>query len=203
MPTDRPNPPASGFTLATRRPGALPLIGHFAARIGLAALLDAWVPADDPRLALDPAVVLSAVVANLCTEHRPLYALGEWAQAHEPSLLHLAEGEAELLNDDRAGRMLDRLFRADRGSLLTELMTGVISKFAIDCSRLHNDSTSVSVHGAYRDAGGQDEPASPPRRSPSGTPRITARPERAGVHLDRVRGPRGSGDFPAGRRQHQ
>jgi len=166
VPMDTPNPPASGFTLATRRLGALPLIGHFAARIGLAALLDAWVPADDPRLALDPAVVLSAVVANLCTGHRPLYALGEWAQAYEPSLLHLAEGEAELLNDDRAGRMPDRLFRAGRGSLLTELMTGVISKFAIDCSRLHNDSTSVSVHGAYKDAGGQDAAGIP-------TPAIT------------------------------
>jgi hypothetical protein len=154
---DTPDPPAAaapGFTLATRRLGALPLISHFAARTGLPALLDAWVPADDPRLALDPAVVLSVVVANLCTEHRPLYALGEWAEAYEPSLLGLADGEAALLNDDRAGRTLDRLFRADRGSLLTQLMTGVISKFAIDCSRLHNDSTSVSVHGAYKDAGG-------------------------------------------------
>jgi hypothetical protein len=95
-------------------------------------------------------------VANLCTEHRPLYALGEWAQACEPALLGLADGGAGLLNDDRAGRMLDRLFRADRGSLLTQLMTGVISKFAIDCSRLHNDSTSVSVHGAYEDADGAE-----------------------------------------------
>ena len=156
---DTPNPPAAaapGFTLATRRLGALPLISHFAARTGLGALLGTWVPADDPRLALDPAVVLSVIVANLCTEHRPLYALGEWAQAYEPALLGLGDGEAALLNDDRAGRMLDRLFRADRGSLLTQLMTGVISEFGIDCSRLHNDSTSVSVHGAYEDAGGQD-----------------------------------------------
>ena len=154
---DTPNPPAvaaPGFTLATRRLGALPLISHFAARTGLAALLDAWVPADDARLALDPAVVLSVVVANLAVEHRPLYSLGEWAAAFEPSLLGLADGEAGLLNDDRAGRMLDRLFRADRGSLLTRLMTGVISEFGIDCSRLHNDSTSVSVHGAYKAADG-------------------------------------------------
>ena len=57
--------------------------------------------------------------------------------------------------------MLDRLFHADRGSLLTELMTGVISEFAIDCSRLHNDSTSVSVHGAYQNAGGQDVAGTP------------------------------------------
>ena len=149
------------FTLTTQRLGALPLIGCFAARMGLPRLLDTWVPADDARLALDPAVVIAVMIANLAVEHRPLYALGEWAAAYEPALLGLAAGEAELLNDDRAGRMLDRLFHADRGSLLTELMTGVISEFAIDCSRLHNDSTSVSVHGAYQDAGGQDVAGTP------------------------------------------
>ncbi len=147
-------PGPAPFTLASRRLGALPLVTHFARRIGLPGLLDRWVPPDDARLALDPATVLSVVVANLCIGHRPLYALGEWAAAYEPALLGLAEGHADLLNDDRAGRMLDRLFLADRGSLLTELVTGMIGEFGIDCSRLHNDSTSVSVHGAYQAAGG-------------------------------------------------
>ncbi|HEY1001126.1 MAG TPA: IS1634 family transposase, partial [Streptosporangiaceae bacterium] len=142
------------FTLASRRLGALPLVAHFARRMGLPGLLDRWVPPDDARLALDPATVLGAVIANLCLEHRPLYALGEWAAQSEPGLLGLAGGQAGLLNDDRAGRMLDRLFAAGRGSLLTELMAGVIGEFGIDCSRLHNDSTSVSVHGACQAAGG-------------------------------------------------
>jgi transposase len=149
------------FTLTSARLGALPLISHFAARMGLRRLLDAWVPADDARLALDPAAVIALVVANLATEHRPLYALGEWAAGYEPSLLGLGGGGAALLNDDRAGRTLDRLFRADRGSLLTELMTGVISEFDIDCSQLHNDSTSVSVHGAYSGADGKDVAGTP------------------------------------------
>ncbi len=147
-------PGSSPFTLASRRLGAVPLVAHFARRIGLPGLLDRWVPPDDARLALDPATVLGVMVANLCIDHRPLYALGEWAAAYEPALLGLAAGQADLLNDDRAGRMLDRLFLADRGSLLTALITGMISKFGIDCSRLHNDSTSVSVHGAYRAAAG-------------------------------------------------
>jgi hypothetical protein len=151
----------TGFTLTTRYLGALPLVGHFAARIGLRRLLGARVPADDARLALDPAVVIAAVVANLAVEHRPLYALSEWAAAYEPSLLHLGEDGPGLLNDDRVGRVLDRLFRADRGSLLTELMVGVIGEFGIDCSRLHNDSTSVSVHGAYKAAGGEDVAGTP------------------------------------------
>ena len=154
-------PGPAPFTLASRRLGAVPLVAHFARRIGLPGLLDRWVPPDDARLALDPATVLAIVVANLCIEHRPLYALGEWAAAFEPALLGLAAGQAGLLNDDRAGRMLDRLFLADRGSLLTELMTGVIGKFGIDCSRLHNDSTSVSVHGAYQGADGGEVAGTP------------------------------------------
>ena len=154
-------PGPAPFTLASRQLGALPLVAHFARRIGLPGLLDRWVPPDDARLALDPATVLAIVVANLCIEHRPLYALGEWAAAFEPALLGLAAGQAGLLNDDRAGRMLDRLFAADRGSLLTELMTGVIGKFGIDCSRLHNDSTSVTVHGTYQGADGGEVAGTP------------------------------------------
>jgi Domain of unknown function (DUF4277) len=156
----------AGFTLTTRYLGALPVVGHFAGRIGLRRLLDAWVPADDARLALEPAVVIATVVANLAVEHRPLYALSEWAAAYEPSLLRLGEDGPGLLNDDRVGRVLDRLFLADRGSLLTELMVGVIGEFRIDCSRLHNDSTSVSVHGAYKAADGEDVAGTP-------TPAIT------------------------------
>ncbi len=60
----------AGFTLTTRYLGALPLAGHFAGRMGLRRLLDAWVPADDARLALDPAVVIAAVVANLAMRFR-------------------------------------------------------------------------------------------------------------------------------------
>src|SRR5712692_11852960 len=101
----------AGFTLTTRYPGALPVAGHFAGRIGLRRLPGARVPADDARLALDPAVVIAAVVASLAVEHRPLYALSERAAACEPSLLHLGEDGPGLLTDDRAGRVLDRLSR--------------------------------------------------------------------------------------------
>ena len=34
-------------------------------------------------------------------------------------------------------------------------MLGVISEFRIDCSQLHNDSTSISLHGDYAAADGR------------------------------------------------
>ncbi len=60
------------------------------------------------------------------------------------------------LHDDRVGRALERLFDCDRASLLTELMLGVIAEFNVDCSQLHNDSTSVTLHGAYKGADGRE-----------------------------------------------
>jgi hypothetical protein len=50
--------------------------------------------------------------------------------------------ERAWLNDDRVGRALVTLFDADRASLLTELIVGVVDEFGVDTSEMHNDSTS-------------------------------------------------------------
>ncbi|WP_448072409.1 IS1634 family transposase [Georgenia yuyongxinii] len=67
----------------------------------------------------------------------------------------------ELLNDDRAGRMLDRLFDADRASLITTTVLGVIREFGIDTTQLHNDSTTVTVTGSYPGADGRTRGGKP------------------------------------------
>jgi len=147
--------PGTGpFQLASQRLGALPLVNHFLDRIGLDALLERWLPAPDRRLRLDPAVAIRLVVVNLLVGRAPLYGLGEWAAPFAPALLGLADAGGAWLNDDRVGRALEKLFDADRASLLTDLFVGVAAEFGIDASQLHNDSTSLSVHGAYRGATG-------------------------------------------------
>src|SRR6266508_4191603 len=147
-------PKGSPFELVSHRLGALPLVNHFLGRMGLSDLLVRWLPAPDRRFRLDPAVAIRLVVVNLLVGRAPLYGLGEWASPFAPGLLGLADTDAAWLNDDRVGRALEKLFHADRASLLTELIVGVVAEFGIDTSELHNDSTSVSVHGAYRGADG-------------------------------------------------
>ena len=53
------------------------------------------------------------------------------------------------IGDDAIGRALDRLFEADRASLLTHLALSALEHFDLDTSRIHNDSTSVKLSGAY------------------------------------------------------
>ncbi|MDQ2729929.1 MAG: IS1634 family transposase [Actinomycetota bacterium] len=148
-------PQAEKFKLSSETLGALPIVNHFLVRMGVAENLDAYLPNDDARLRLAPAVVIAAVVRNIIISRRPVYALGEWATPYAPELLGLGTGDARALNDDRVGRMLDRLFDADRASLITQAVLGVIRDFGIDVSQLHNDSTTVTLTGTYADADGR------------------------------------------------
>ena len=145
----------SHFELRSRRVGAMPIVNWFLARIGLDDALAAHVPADDRRLRLAPAAALGVVVRNLIIDHEPVYALGEWVAPFDPALVGLEPAEVALLNDDRVGRCLDRLFDADRASLLTDVVLRAVRAFGIDCSELHNDSTSVTFAGDYAEADGR------------------------------------------------
>ncbi|MGO9300866.1 MAG: DUF4277 domain-containing protein, partial [Acidimicrobiales bacterium] len=108
------------FELSSELIGCLPIVQHFLARMGVAECLERHLPDNDVRLRLAPAVVIGAVVRNIVVSHRPVYAIGEWAAPYVPGLLGLGAGDALALNDDRVGRMLDRLFDADRATLVTE-----------------------------------------------------------------------------------
>ena len=129
--------------------GAMPIVNHFIARLTLDNALDTAVPHDDARVLLAPASVLGVVVRHLVVEHRPLYEIAEWALNYAPELLGLNESELVALNDDRVGRTLTRLFDANRASLLTSVVLSMVRAFEIDCSQLHNDSTSITVTGSH------------------------------------------------------
>jgi transposase len=133
------------------------VLNHFLERIGLAERLERHVPTEDRRIRLAFGVVVAVVIRNIVVRHRPLYAIGEWATSYALGLLGLDEGDAAYLNDDRVGRALDRLFDADRASLLTEVVLSAVAAFGIDCTELHNDSTTVSFTGAAY--GGASAPA--------------------------------------------
>src|SRR5664280_2172628 len=163
---EQPAPEAGDYGLVSRALGGLPIVNHFLDRLGVPTLLgEAWSEVDG-RTKLAPAAAIRLVITNLVLGRGPLYALGEWAARYDPALLGLSGEEVAAINDDRVGRALDALFDADRASLLTAVMLAAISEFSIDTDQLHNDSTSISVHGAYRDAEGS------PRRGKA-TPVIT------------------------------
>ena len=149
------DPSEAGFSLSTELVEALPILARCAERIGVGQFFEQAVGVGDGRCRLSPAKALSVVTMNICVHHEPVYALGEWAKRRDPTLLGLNDEDVSYLNDDRVGRDLARLFDADRASLLNELVLRAVAEFDVDCSRLHNDSTSVKLSGVYRQASGQ------------------------------------------------
>jgi transposase len=140
-------------TLWDRRIGAAPIVDRFVERCGLYRLFDDYLPTD-PRATLAPSVPLLALISNLVIERAPAYKIAEWATGRSLGALGTRGCRPELLTDDRLGRSLDALFEADRASMLTALMTGVITTFSIATDELHNDATTLSLHGAYANGTG-------------------------------------------------
>ncbi len=157
--TDPSDP--SDLALQSQVLGGLPIIDAVLDRLGLPALLAAALPEGDARVKVSSTTAIRLVVTNLVLGREPLYGLGEWATRYDPTLLGLSGQEVGVLNDDRVGRALEALFDADRASLLTAVVLRAISEFTIDTDQLHNDSTSISVHGLYRDAVGAHRGGAP------------------------------------------
>ena len=145
---------SGGFSLETELVEALPILCHYARRIGLESFFQRAVGTGDGRTRLSAAKALRVATMNICVHHEPVYALGEWARRRDPALLGLEEKDVSYLNDDRVGRALARLFDADRASLLGELVLRAVAAFDVDCSRLHNDSTSIKLQGVYASGAG-------------------------------------------------
>jgi transposase len=144
----------SDLALESRFVGGLPLVNHILERLQVDFLLRRALPAGGK---IDAAQSLGVLLRTILLNHRqPIYGHVEWAQRSEASLLGLAEAEAGLLNDDRVGRALDRLFDADRSALLTELVLKTVREFQIALDQLHNDSTTLTLTGTYRAADGRE-----------------------------------------------
>lgn len=144
--------------------GAAPVVHHFLQRLHLEPLLARFLPPTTRRPeAVPTSVTLCALVTNLLLARRPLYAFTDWAHRCVPEHLGLQPGQADLLRDDRLGRALDRLYRADRASLLTALVIHLVREFHIELAQMHNDTTSVTFSGSYRNQAPADQPDRPPR----------------------------------------
>lgn len=141
-----------GQRLCSQHVGALPILNRFLERTRLEQFLRAALGPEDRRTRLSPVKALLVLLRNLLLSREPIYGIGEWAARHAPDLLGLAATEVGLLNDDRVGRALDRLFLADVPSLVLAVATHLVKEFGIRLDELHNDSTTVSFCGAYADA---------------------------------------------------
>lgn len=144
------------LTLESRYLGGHPLIRPFMERLRLREHLSRALGPPDRRLKLDPVDSALLLIRNFALSRHPLYGVPEWARQFEARQLGLDDRLLALVNDDRLGRTLDRLFQADLRTVTTQIIVHMVTEFGIDLRRAHQDSTTVSFSGVYADG--------PPRR---------------------------------------
>jgi transposase len=144
--------------------GATPLVRHFLERLNLPGLLDQHLPKlPGKQPTLPSPLVLCVLITNLLLARQPLYALPDWVKRRVPEHLGLQADQVNFFNDDRVGRALDHLRRADRATLLTALILHVVDEFKIDLREFHQDTTTVTVHGDYANQPPAEQANRPPR----------------------------------------
>jgi transposase len=156
-PSTSPQPPGetarvAGRTLTSCRVAALPLLEGFLRRLRLEAFLRDYLPCEDRRSRVPTTTGLLVLLKNLLLSREPLYGVGEWAARYAPGRLGLTPAQLPSLNDDRVGRCLDRLFDADIPSLTLAVVAHAVREFGVALDELHNDSTTITVHGDYEGA---------------------------------------------------
>jgi len=124
----------------------LPLTKYYMDQLNLYKLFDKYVPNNGADV--EPAQVLCMMVLNIVNARKPLYRIEEWLENYLDGVTE-ERIEATKYNDDRLARTLDRLFEAERGSLMAEVSKMAIDVHSLEMRKVHNDTTSITFSGAY------------------------------------------------------
>ena len=111
-----------------------------------------------PQEHVSPGQTVKAMILNgLGFLSAPLYLFGEFFTGKATEHLLGAGIKPQHLNDDRLGRVLDKLFEADLTELFVEVAGKAAQRFGVSTRSVYLDSTSFHLHGEY-DTGDEGAP---------------------------------------------
>lgn len=126
--------------------GAVPLILMFIERLGIRRILSEHVK-EHGNSKVSPVDTLILMMVNIILGRDPMYKLKQWFSKYDMQCLKLPKKSLKFLNDDRFGRELDKLYDADRASLMTEIVVNMVKVTKLALDQIHNDSTTAKAFG--------------------------------------------------------
>ncbi len=104
----------------------------------------------DSREKVNTGEVVKAIILNaLGFVSRPLYLFSQFFE--DKAIEHLLGSgmKAEDLNDDKIGRVMDKLYKYGLTKLFLIISLEVVKKYGVSTKYSHLDSTSLHLHGEY------------------------------------------------------
>ena len=126
--------------------GALPVVGAMLEQWGLAEIVNQVVPWEGE---VPIGTLVEVMVTNRLLNPKAMYSIGSWAES--AAVAEYFGVTAEQLNDDRLGRMLERL--ADHGLAVQSSATvEAVKKWELKVKQIHFDISNAELYGKYPDA---------------------------------------------------
>jgi transposase len=128
--------------------GAHPIIEHFIEKMRIREIMSTYMRTDK-RMRLDDDKTLTLLIHNILTTPIALYEMEDWLKPLDAEKVGLTPRETTWIQDDRMGRALGRFYHARHKDVFFHLALRSIKIFALDCSQIHQDTTTVTFSGKY------------------------------------------------------
>lgn len=133
-------------TIQRKIVGETPIILSIIERYGIGEVFQRHIASHGNEI-IPASEVLLMLLCNITSGRQPLYELSNWVCKRHPGLFGYEEIEENVLNDDRFGRALDKLYDADRATMMTEIVISMVRLAKIDLNQINNDATTVKAFG--------------------------------------------------------
>jgi transposase len=134
----------------------LGIIAGIVDQIGLVEIVNAEI-GENSQEKISGGIVVKAMILNgLGFVNAPLYLFSKFFEGKAIEHL-LGEGiKAKDLNDDKLGRILDKLYKVGLTQLFIKITLAAVKIFGVKMDNLHLDSSSMSVEGEYLQKGEEE-----------------------------------------------
>jgi transposase len=127
---------------------AHPIIQTYLQKLKITELIATYIQ-QDQRLKLPVEQTLCVLIHNILSTPAPMYEIADWVRALDEQSLGLEPSQVELIHDDRVGQALERFYQGRHKDVFFHLALRAIKVFDLLCSRVHQDTTSVTFCGKY------------------------------------------------------
>ncbi len=126
----------------------LPLVAACMRYLEIAKTIDEIVP-PHPLNHVTTGECIEALVLSILTGEHALYNVSDILSKYDTTIIFQKEVNPNWFHDNRLGNALDSLNNVGLNNMYSAIISKAIIKYSIDMSRLHFDTTSISLYGKY------------------------------------------------------
>ena len=128
--------------------GVHPIIQWYIDKLKISEIIRSHIR-QDARARLPCETTIPIVIHNILTQPSPLYEIQDWLYPLDEESLHLQADDRPYIQDDRIGKAFEDFYAGRHKDVFFHLALRAIKLFQLDCSQIHQDTTTVTFSGRY------------------------------------------------------